>query len=142
MRLAGVIALVTGLLLVTMPSASADVWGARKWTATNLTYPNECLHIGLHISTGPIPDKHSVESVNTCGTNLVVDIQLTEYDSSTGLAVVNCFSSVTNRAQCERQHAHSSSQYWFWEATMHSTESFKSCSEFNAAYGSCWTSRD
>lgn len=142
-RLVGVLVLVVGLFLTNLPSARADVWGARKWTATNLSYPDECLHIGLYIATTVNPDKHNVESVNSCASNLTVDIALTEFDSN-NVAIVHCFQSNGNRAHCELQHSTDTSkpQWWYWEATMHSTEDFKSCSEFGAAYASCFRSAD
>jgi hypothetical protein len=140
-RIASIVLLTASLVLVNIPSASADFWGARKWTGQPLTFPNECLHVGLNIQTGSNPDKHNVEVVNTCATDETVDILLDLFNAD-GSNAASCFESLTNRAQCQIQHTTPTGGWWFWEATMHSTGDFIVCSEFQNSYGSCFTSQD
>jgi len=140
MRLATAILTASALILLSMPHASADDWGALKWPGTTSTYPDECLHAGLIIGTGS-PPKHEVEAVNTCRTDLTVDVLLNEYNSS-GIAVESCFQSDTNRAQCHLQDTTPRGDYWAWQVVMANTGDSFSCSEQDLPFGACFTSAD
>jgi hypothetical protein len=112
------IALVVGFLGVGADAASADYWGAYKWSGQDV-FPAVCLSTGVNLLTGTTPYKHNVSAANSCKEGFKVDADLYEYNSSH--QVINFYfdNNATDYAQAGLQKSTPSGDYWAWTVIIH-----------------------
>lgn len=126
-------------IIIGTGSASADEWGAWKWSGGSA-----CNFAGTNIITTDSPNLHNLGDANSCVSNY--DVQAIEYHfDSGGRTIDSCNTGYsTNYNQCSIQASTLSGDYWEWAGNLKISGTIYDlgCDNQYEGYYYCWHTDD